>query len=182
MRANTLFFAALLLVLGWTACNDTQQGSAYDAGDGQQNDIMDNSEADSAFTQSPYFKEWDQNSDQQVDENEFYQGYADMVDEDGDGTVNSEEWEQATNAYFGDYNDMPENTDEWDADGNGQLSKEEVVTALQDNDYYGNWDNNNNGELEEDEFAKNVFQNWDTDDDGFVQAEEYSRFHERKKE
>ncbi|WPP51611.1 EF-hand domain-containing protein [Catalinimonas niigatensis] len=182
MRGNTLFFAAFLFTLGWTACNDTQQGSAYDTGDGQQNDIIDNSEVDNAFTQSPYFKEWDQNSDQQVDEDEFYQGHVKVMDKDQNSSISNEEWDQAKSSYFAGYDNQPENMEDWDADGDGDLTTEEVVTALEDTNYYKNWDNNSDGKIVEEEFAKNVFQTWDTDDNGLVQSEEYGEFHERQKQ
>lgn len=174
-----LFFAVMLPFIGLTACNEmSQTGAGSGSSNEAQNGIMNNNELDSSFTESPYFIEWDQNDDQHVSEEEFYEGHVRVMDENADGKVSKEEWDQAMKAYFGGYDDQPE-SDAWDTNGDGELSKEEIVAALQEENYYENWDNDGDGKLTEEEFAKNVSQTWDTDGDGRVQADEYSDYHDQ---
>lgn len=169
------------MILAFSACNDRGKSEfAYEDWDTDQNEIIDNNEFDNVFTNSPYFDNWNQNGDDYISEEEFYEGYLMMMDADQDSELGPSEWDEAFNAYFGglDY-DKDTAFKDWDVNQDGTLTKEEIRSALEETDYFDKWDHNNNNRIDENEFAESTFTTWDTDGDGYVQAEEYSKWYEK---
>jgi len=163
------------------SCNDEGRSEfTYEDWDTDQNAIIDNNEFDNVFTNSPYFDTWDQNNNDYISEEEFYEGYITMMDSDQSGDLGPSEWDEAFNAYFGGL-DYEKDTafKDWDVNQDGTLTSEEIMSALEETDYYDKWDHNNNDRIDENEFAESTFTTWDTDGDGYVQAEEYSKWYKK---
>lgn len=98
--------------------------------------------ASPAAAQDCEFDNWDVNSDDYLDEDEFFDaydevGYYNEWDEDDDDSLSESEWEMAADEHLAAY-DSGKFSD-WDTDGNGNISESELQEGLfelidQDND------------------------------------------------
>ena len=111
----------------------------------------------SSCTNEADYETWDANSDDRIDDQEFYDtsdqfGYYDTWDDDADGTINEEEWNTGVTTYYGDY----------DANTYGTFT---------------DWDADADGFLREDEFNDWTYDMWDEDESGFIEATEYETWY-----
>ena len=175
-------FKHLVIVIFFLAsCTKSDEASfSFSDWDNDQDKLLDNNEFDSFFTESPYFDRFNKNTDDGIDENEFYQEFIAMIDHDDNGQIGPTEWEEVFKTYFStDKINKETALKEWDKNHDNTLTNNELVSSLKEENYFGNWDQDGNGTVSEKEFAKASFNNWDTDGDGFVQAEEYTDWYNK---
>lgn len=177
------FFSIILLITG--ACvergsNNEAENGAYTSEEADANEIRDNSDFEEAFTNSPYFNQWDHNSDKKIGQDEFYKNYFTMIDENNDNVLSEQEWQDGIKSFFGSEGLGSEGEikssdfSKWDTNGDGNVQPEEFTKYLKDTQYFDEWDNNSDGQLEEKEFAEKAFHMWDTDGNGVIEADEFT--------
>jgi len=167
------FYISLSLVVLASACQPDTRNNRYDSWDANQNSGIDDQEFEQAFTTSPYYDDWNQDDNREVSQEEFSQGFFNVIDKNDDGLLSNEEWQQGKEAYFSDV--AVDDTEElsWDQNGDQQVQPEEFQSALNELDYYRQWDEDSDGKLSEPEVAQGVFAMWDTDGNGVIEANEY---------
>lgn len=177
-----------IMLLSTVACvdrgsNNKDDGNPDDTYTSEASDstqIRDNDDFQEAFTSSPYFSEWDSNSDNTIDQDEFFNNHFTIADKNNDDALNEQEWQKAISTFFGSEGDqLYGDFSEWDSNGDGSVQAEEFDTYLNDKKYFAEWDSNGDGQLEEKEFSEEVFHKWDTDGNGVVEAEEFTEWNNK---
>ncbi|MGK7397431.1 MAG: hypothetical protein ACNS62_22835 [Candidatus Cyclobacteriaceae bacterium M3_2C_046] len=80
-----------------------------------------------------YYEDWDADADELIDEDEFGTAYTDVGyyetwDLDNDGILDQEEWEEGIGTYYDAYNyDAFGTFEDWDLDNDGLISDEEFT-------------------------------------------------------
>lgn len=168
------FYIGSVAVLLATACQPDTRNNRYDSWDTNQNSGIDDQEFEQAFTTSPYYDQWNDDDNRMVSRDEFAQGFFQIIDKDNDGSLSEQEWQYGREAYFSDMAVDDESIlDEIDQNNDRVLQTAEFRKMLDEVDYFGAWDDNGNGELDEPEVAQGVFAMWDTDGNGVIESAEY---------
>ena len=175
-----IFLSTFCLLL--TACGRDSDGEyRYTDFDTNADEGIDDTEFGNAFTTSPYYKQWNDNGDQEVSQSEFARGFFQVIDDNNDGVLSSQEWQQGQEAYFAEIDlDQYRQISGWDQDGDQQVQPNEFEAALNELEYYREWDEDGDEQLSEPEIAQGVFAMWDTDGNGVIEAEEYEEWDDKR--
>ena len=179
------FLLLVFLIVNTTACTNNPEGktedSDYGVWDTDADEFIDNDEFRNAFSSSPYYAQWNTDGDQVVGREEFAQGFFQIIDKNGNGTLDAEEWRAAREAYFSAPSmDEYQTLDTWDQDGDQQVQNTEFARVLEQTDYLAEWDENGDEQLAEEEIANGVFTMWDTDANGVIEAEEFKEWDDKR--
>lgn len=145
----------------------------YEDFDTNSDDTVDREEFNQGYGNN--FSQWDRNQDGTLDDREFYETTFNRMDEDGDGMLSQNEWE---NGYDNLYSDYVGTSDYslYDEDGDEMISSEEFYMGMSDSDYYNTYDTNRDGSIDQTELSDTVFDTWDENGDGVIDRTEYDSY------
>ena len=115
------------------------------------------------------FVTWDANTDQVVDEDEFYVGVYNAWDVDDDDILTDAEYSEGWGTWFGDYDEV--GYGDLDLDADAELTEDEFATGLGEARLYDTWADG--GDLGEEQFVTGLYDVYDADDDLVVTQAEY---------
>lgn len=162
------FTLAALVALAGLPASAQELG-AWDAdSDGQ----LDEAEFTEGFLEAEAFDRWDLDDDDQVGLAEFAVGLHDLWDADDDGELTVSEWDDAVDLWFGE-DAVNLSVENWDEDGDGTISRSELSAGLRTTDLLDRLDTvSDDGLLGEEELSSGLFDVADADDDGLLGTEE----------
>lgn len=135
--------------------------------DKNQDDGITQEEFDEAFD-GEVFADWDKNSDELLDFDEFRDGVFDMHDKDRDSKLSENE----RNTLF---DDKPgADLADWDRDGNKEMDREEFRQIFSMKTEFTDYDENANGKLEKNEYTKRMYRRMDDNNDGIISRSEFN--------
>ena len=163
----------------------TEEEALRDEAYGDNEILYDDTEVVNVVNNA-YYKSWDINNDDRIDEAEWEEGWslnlaekeynADLYhewDTDADAFLNNEEFKAGFFAYY-------------DADLSSYWDEEEFI-QFSSTSYYNTWDKDNNNKIAENEFAEgwntymvgyeyeeDLFDLWDVDDNATLDEGEFS--------
>ncbi|UIJ73324.1 PRC-barrel domain-containing protein [Aurantimonas sp. HBX-1] len=117
---------------------------------------------------------WDTNSDQRIEDVEFYTGAYHDWDTDSDGALTSDEYSAGWDGWFGDGEPVAYGT--LDADADGIVSEDEFGAGLGNTSAFGTWDTAGDGFLDEGEFSAGLYSAYDMDDNDIIAESEYAGY------
>jgi Ca2+-binding EF-hand superfamily protein len=114
-----------------------------------------------------YFRDWDRNTNDELDEQEFRTGFEDTGwyqawDQNGDGMLDDNEIAMSYETWSGAEDILGVQAfaePYWDIDENNQVGKHEFVHVVMDR-----WDTNNDGSIDMNEYERGMFEAMDADD------------------
>lgn len=119
--------SALFLVLLLSACGRDAEDYGYAEWDADRNELLDDNEFRTVYTETTYYDRWDVNNDDFIDENE---------------------WGTGVGTFWGDYEETEYGAfEDWDADADGYLSDDEFGEGV-----FGFYDTDEDNYLGEEEY------------------------------
>ncbi len=120
---------------------------------------------ESQFRSELSFSSWDVNGDDNISEDEFYNGILKTLDLDNNSQIDKEEWAKA-DYFFSTYasNDYGK-FKKWDSNKNDLLDDEEFKSCFSKSNLYTKWDKNSDKMLNKSEFFAGIFDTWDINQD-----------------
>ncbi|GAA0894280.1 hypothetical protein GCM10009122_39610 [Fulvivirga kasyanovii] len=132
MKTISATLLAFIFAFAFVACenNNYDDGYAFDDWDDDSDELVDQDEFGNTFSDAGYYDDWDLDNDEFIDEDEWQSG-------------------------------VTNNFDGYDYDTYGEFS---------------DWDTDNDNLLDEDELVIGNFTVWDTDRDGNIEVAEYEEW------
>lgn len=118
---------------------------------------------------------WDTNMDDIVDEREFYEYTFNQLDRNRDRNLTEDEWRRGSDNLYGDYVGE-RNFGEIDMDRNERVSNMEFEDVLRRSYYYYDMDENRDRKVDKKELNQGVYMRMDKDKNKSIDKEEYESF------
>jgi Ca2+-binding EF-hand superfamily protein len=171
----TKTFLLIILLMGASACDSSDENNIYEGWDANQDDLVDEEEFYSGITATGYHASIDLNSDGNVSDQEFVEGFYTAWDTDGDGVIDQAEWnnklpEVGGDSPLGGFRD-------YDADRDQALTYEEFRRNFSDTEFFQEMDEDGDGSLDDEDLSSAMFFLWDHDGDGYVESAEFEEWY-----
>lgn len=144
-----------------------QSSAEWDTNSDQQ---IDRDEFSSGITQSGVFEDWDADGNGNLSREELRDGLYDQMDADQNQSVSTEEWNVHSDTFGSTYSDW---APEEEPDG---FSIEEYNEAFESGSVYDQWDADSSDDVSEQEFSDAAFGAADRNIDGWISYDESEAF------
>lgn len=145
-----------------------EEFNEYDANTDQQ---WDRDEFNTRMEENQAYQNW-QNEEETVTEDAFYEGTFSRWDVNNDNYLDTAEFNTGNRAWETDYGN---NFNTWDQNRDNRLDVNEYTTGMNETGVYNDWDTNADRTLDEDEFYEGTFNRWDTNRDNRIDTNEYNQ-------
>lgn len=172
MKTIKYTIAFLSAVVFLFSCNRVENLSFEDFDKNNDKEIS-LEEFEDVFTAN-YYRDWDNDDDPYLDDEDFHTGVYDAFDADDDQMLTEEEWLYGFDYYYGNY--IVTDFNDLDLDDDEHISYEEYYNSLGETNFYKDWDRDADDRISEEELATGVFTIWDVDNSGALEADEFEEF------
>ncbi|WP_300438663.1 hypothetical protein [Christiangramia sp.] len=170
MKTRTLGVLGILLL---AATSGICQDENYRNFDANSDGNLDRTEFDEMYNTG--FSDWDSNRDEVINDKEFYDSTYRNLDRDQDNRLSQQEWDDGYERMYGDHLDTNK-YNQFDADRDGYIDNDEYYEGFKNTDFYSSYDKDNDGNLTREELNSGVYNRMDEDQDGSINQREYQLY------
>ena len=148
-------------------------GQVFGDFDSNSDNMIDQDEFSGVYSDS--FAKWDADMNGDLDEREFYDNTFNRLDADMDGNLGEMEWNEGFDNVYGDYLGSRD-LEPFDENADNMISSDDYYNGFSQSDFFGSYDSNSDSSMDADEFNESVFNAWDENGEGTLDTSEFDRY------